>query len=351
MHFILDTGVKTTILTENFLKQFLGLTDLKPVRIRGLGEGDVIRAEMAQNTNMQIPGLVGKGINMIIMPEGLISYSGMFGKPVYGIIGYEIFGQFVVEINYQEKFVRLHDPFRYKPRKKDRQRTVPIELRKSKPYVTASMIDHQGAEIEAKWLIDTGASHAISLFDPQLTPPSPSVNAFLGMGLSGHVYGKIGRAPSFKIGDHNFQNVIAGYPDSESLNLLPTEQDWYGNIGAEIISRFNIIFDYRNRIIYLRRNSQFRKKFDYNSTGLEIVSSGSRFELFSITYVAPESPAEKAGVQVNDIILSLNGMPVNGLDINDMYSSLRKRSGGVVTLKIKRGNKTFKKRFKLEEEI
>ena len=111
MNFILDTGVRTTMLTETMVAGFLNLDTLSTVKVRGLGEGDPIEAALARNVSISLPGVEGSGINLIVLPEGVISYSGLFGKPVYGIIGYEIFRQFVVEINYTQKFVKQQQSF------------------------------------------------------------------------------------------------------------------------------------------------------------------------------------------------------------------------------------------------
>lgn len=353
MTFILDTGVKTTILTETVLLNFLSLDTLQPVRLRGLGEGDFIEGLLARNVSMRMPGVVGAGINMVVLPEDLISYSSLFGRSVHGIIGYEIFGQFVVEINYQHKYLVLHDPFQYKPpRNKRRYETLPITIKRFKPFVQAKLEDGSGNVIDREWLIDTGASHSISLYDPNLPLPQPSIDAFLGMGLSGNVYGKIGRAPRFSLGQFQFDDIIAGYPRAEAL-YIPEEDllQWYGNIGSEVISRFNVVFDYAHNRLILRKNASYKEPFYYNVSGLEIMTEGAGFDDFVISYVRPNSPAERAGIKIDDEIIALNGISVTGLGISDIYQSLRKRAGKRVSLRIKRGDQLMKVRFAIDAQI
>ncbi|MEM7299358.1 MAG: PDZ domain-containing protein, partial [Bacteroidota bacterium] len=350
MNFILDTGVRTTILTESIVAGFLELDSIQKVKVRGLGVGDPIDAIMAQNVAMMLPGgVVGKGINMLVLPEDMISYSGMFGKPVYGIIGYEIFGQFVVEINYHQKYIKLHNPFSYKQKRKMKE--IPIEIANYKPYMKATIVDFRGEAINQRWLLDTGASNAITLFDEDLPVPDNSINAFLGRGLSGNVYGKLGRAPSFEFGEFVFQDVIAGYPDSASLNMLPKEVKWYGNIGSEILSRFTVVFNYHRGRMFVKKNPAYRQEFEYNVSGLEVISSGEEYDTFIISYVRPDSPADQAGLKVNDEIVAMNGFSLESVDITDVYGTLSKRSGRFLNLKIKRGKETLKARFKLLSEI
>jgi len=352
MNFILDTGVRTTILTEPLVTSFLSLDSIENVRVRGLGEGSAIDAVLARNVSISMPGVVGKGINIIILPQGLISYSEMFGKPVFGIIGYEVFGQFVVEINYQQKYVKLYNPFEFKARGKWKRNRLPITIKRGKPYIQARLVDHEGEAIESEWLIDTGASQAVALFHDELEIPDRTIETLLGKGLSGDVFGKLGRVQAFQLGKHQFRDVIAGFPDPSSLNMIAgTEGQWYGNLGAEIMSRFNVIFDYTHGYLYLVKNNKYKKPFTYNISGIEVMAKGNQFQSFIISYVRPNSPAAEAGIQINDEILALNGLPITNLNIGDMYLNLNKRIGKRVSLKVRRGDLTLKKRFELVSEL
>lgn len=349
MNFILDTGVRSTILTEPFLSQFLHLDSVTRVKVRGLGEGEDLEALLARDVSINFAGVKGKRLNLLVLPEDVISYSGMFGRPVYGIIGHDIFSQFVVEINYSRKYIALHDPITYKPKKKaDR---IPINIRSGKPYVEATMTDFRGVEIDGQWLLDTGSSNSLSLYDNSLPIPDPSIPAFLGKGLSGNVFGRMGRANEFNLGSFEFTDVITGYPDSSSLNIQITDSLWYGNIGSEILSRFHVTFDYFRGYVYLKRSSGYRLPFDYNVSGIEIISEGDLFNKFVITYVRPGSPADEADIRPGDEVVSLNGLNVGSMDISTVYGSILKKNGKRMVMRIKRGDEIIRKRFELIPEI
>ena len=57
------------------------------------------------------------------------------------------------------------------------------------------------------------------------------------------------------------------------------------------------------------------------------------------------TPAEKAGLKANDIILYVDGKSVNGLDISKVAELVRGPENTVVTLKIKRGNYLLTKKI------
>ncbi len=352
LNFILDTGIRTTLLTEPLLANILSLDSMRTIKVRGLGEGEPLDAKLAQDVSISLPGGVeGRGLNMLVLPQGLVSYSQMFGKPVYGIIGYELFHQFAVEINYRRKYVRLWDPFRL-PNRLERWEVMPITLKRGKPYIEASLVDQDGQHWKNQWLIDTGASMAISLFEDDIDLPQPSIEAFLGAGLSGNVYGKLGRSDTFQIGPFVMEDVITGFPNPEALSLdTQSEEAWYGNIGAEVISRFRVFFDYPHRRVYLKGTKDLDREFEYNVSGLELLSLGRNFDVFIISYVRPNSPAARAGLQVNDELIGLNGLALDGLGIEEVYGSISRRVGKMLYLKVKRGDKVLKKKFRLVSEL
>ena len=59
----------------------------------------------------------------------------------------------------------------------------------------------------------------------------------------------------------------------------------------------------------------------------------STYDRFVISYVRPDSPADQAGILVGDQIISINGIDVEGSKIDQLYGTLLKRRGRILTLK------------------
>jgi hypothetical protein len=288
-------------------------------------------------------------MQMVILPEGAASYSGMFGRPIAGIIGYDFFKNFVVEIHYGQKYLKLHRPEDYKPRRNDA--VFPITLMNKKPYVLARIQAHDGSEVYTQWLIDTGASQALAIYHEAIPIPNKTLNAFIGRGLSGDMFGKIGRVDRFKIGDYVFEDVITGYPDSSSIRWVMRGDSTYANLGAEILSRFRVTVDYTHHKLYLRKNSRFKNPFLYNTAGLEAIAKSPNYDRFEIVYVRPGSPAEKAGIQIGDLLLSVNGVETSSLDLGEVHVLINREPGRIVRLKLLREDQKIKKVFRIEGEI
>ena len=350
MNFILDTGVRTTILTEPVIANFLEIDSTETISVRGLGEGNAIEASLARNVSMDLPGIIGRGINMVILPQGLVSYSELFGKPVYGIIGFELFRSFVVEIDYNKKFAKFSSPFKYKPKKSWDK--VPIQIRRGKPYVMAQFLSPDGEKMNTSWLIDTGSSQALSLFYEDMSSPDPSIYTLLGQGLNGSIYGKLARIERFSLGSYKFSSVVSAFPDPEALGLRGEEKlRWYGNIGSDILSRFRFIINYQRGQMYIKKGSKFRKPFEYNLSGVEVIAKGVTFSDFMVSYVRPNSPAARSGLQEGDEILRINGIEADELEIGELYGMINKKAGRRVSLVVKRQTKSFRCNFVLEQEI
>ena len=116
LNFILDTGVRYPIITELPFVNKLNLNFLQPINVRGLGEGEQLTAYRSVNNTITLDGLAAydQEINMVINENFQISH--ILGIPVHGLIGFNLFKDYVVKIDYSEHKITLIKPeyFTYK---------------------------------------------------------------------------------------------------------------------------------------------------------------------------------------------------------------------------------------------
>ena len=68
-------------------------------------------------------------------------------------------------------------------------------------------------------------------------------------------------------------------------------------------------------------------------------------QLPEIIHVYPNTPAYKAGIKVGDYIVAVDGVPVMGLEREDIYGSIVGVPDTPVSLSIRRGNSFFAKKM------
>jgi len=358
LKFILDTGVSHTMITSLDGAPGISFNFAREIELFGLGSGREVKAYHSFGNVLEMPGVQGFNQNVIILKEEFDYLSQGLGTQVHGLLGHDVFDSFVVEIDYKNQKLTLFDPhfFRTKRREKILKKSTAIDLEivRRKPFITALVIDEYDQSINAKLLVDSGASHAISLFkssDKRLAVPDNSIYTFIGVGLSGDIYGHIGRTKRFSIGDYKFKRPLVTYPDEESVNISSYDNNRSGSIGADILKRFDVVFDYHGKEMLLRTNSSYKNDFKYNLSGIDVTTPMPDFPIFEIVKVRKGSPAWIAGLEVGDQIVTINGVETSEFKLSNIIQMLQSRNGRKLTVGIRRQDQLLSAKFTLEDPI
>lgn len=352
LNFILDTGVRHPIITELPFINKLNLNYMMPVQIKGLGEDVELTAYRSGNNTMKINGLTASNqeVQMIIDENFQISH--MLGIPVHGLIGFNLFKDYIVNINYSNEKIILYKPEYYKYRDRKRDIILPLYLDDNKPYVLTDILTDDSTKVPVKLMVDTGASDAVWLSeksDDRIRYPEKHIEAFLGRGLSGDLYGIKGRIEGIWVGPLILSKPIVAFPNSEIIDQLITTNNRNGTLGAEILRRFNVTVDYRNSRLTLRPTSKIKDDFNYNMSGMEITNPMPGFPVYTITDIRDNSPAYYAGLQENDQILSINRNSHRSLELNDINLLLQSRENRKIKLTVLRNGEEIKTSFQLKK--
>jgi membrane-associated protease RseP (regulator of RpoE activity) len=216
---------------------------------------------------------------------------------------------------------------------------------------------NDSTSIDAKMLVDSGASHGIYLqtnSDPRIIVPEKNVPSIIGRGIGGVITGRIARIKELDMAQFNLPDVIASFPDPNTyIDTLIMSNSIFrnGSIGGEVLSRFTVTFNFPKERMYLKKNSEFKKDFYFNLSGLTVRAKGSRLKNFEVSDVRVNSAAYKAGVKKGDRILGVNGMQAMDLDLNLINTYLNNKPGKKITLQIERAGEKQKIQFRLENMI
>ncbi|HPI80251.1 MAG TPA: retropepsin-like aspartic protease, partial [Cyclobacteriaceae bacterium] len=135
LKFILDTGVRTTVLTQKTYSDILGLAYSKEIFISGPGGEKLVDAFVTDNVTLDLPGVHGEGHSMLVLEKDYLELRNYLGTEVHGILGYELFSRFIVRMDYHKKRIVLLTPERF--RKKRRYQTMEVKVQDTKPFIMA----------------------------------------------------------------------------------------------------------------------------------------------------------------------------------------------------------------------
>ena len=385
LSFLVDTGVKSTVLLTVNEEDTLLLNSAERIFLRGLGGEELIKAYQSSKNEFSIGQTESKDLNVFVVYDEEINFSPRLGIPVHGIIGYDLFKDFVVEINYPRKFIRLHNPEKFRKKLK-RYTEIPLKFFQNKPYIQVDL-EIEGRESKATLLIDNGLSDALWLFpdSEKIHVPQNNFPDYLGRGLLGDVIRVRSSVESLTIGNERLENVSSSFPDSLSVEGLKTYHARNGSIGAEVLRRFHVYFDYGSQKLFLRGNKWRKQKFNHNLSGIvlehtgykivesyeEVVRSVSskeesrneiilepslykKFELkpaFAIAGLRENSPALRVGLEIGDEVLKINGRDAWKLDLDDFTSLFSSKVGRKIKMEVNRNGKLLQFEFRLQDPL
>ncbi|MDO1501403.1 aspartyl protease family protein [Winogradskyella maritima] len=387
LSFVLDTGVSKPILFNIVNTDSLKIKQVETIFLQGLGSEGSIEALRSKRNLLRFGPAINVNQDVFVVFDNTINFTPRLGVPVHGIIGYDIFKDFVVEVNYGGRYIRLYKSEKFKSKNADRWRTLPINLYKRKPYLNAEVkIDSTYKSV--KLLIDSGGSDALWLFKNEASGLTYRDDMFfedyLGKGLSGPVYGQRSRLNEFKLADYQIKNVNVAFPDSSSLNVARMYRERSGSIAGNLLKRFNFIFDYRNKTIQFKKNKNFKAPFYYNNAGVVLEQHGTRLvkqqiaskvidsygneresgnnaiELstrysfvlkpsFEIVDLRDNSNAKRAGLMLGDVITEINNNKTHRMTLQQVNSYFYDRLGKSISIRVERDGQSKLFRFKLDD--
>lgn len=358
LRFILDTGAEYTILTQKEIAVLFGLNSVRTYNVFGSDMKTQMTAHLVQNVSMNIGSLMGSALSMLVLEEDYWKFEALTGVDIHGIIGADILRQFVMKINYDKETITFYESAHFNTLEKEyaNQMALPLTLNRNKPYIDLDLLlPQEDKHLDTHLLVDTGAGIPLLLYTnthPDLHEPENVVKSEIGLGLGGHLEGYIGRMKEVNLGDYQLNEVLTNFQDlSEVHKQAANKANKHGIIGNVLLSRFNVTIDYFNQKMYFEPNRNYKHEFEYDKSGLSVVASGNDQRLYTVVYVAPDSPADLAGVQKGDIITSFNYFPTSLFSIDQITDKLKKKEGKSIRLKIDRAGEQHKVEFKLKKLI
>ncbi len=389
LNFILDSGVGATLLFNLYPKDSVMLHNKEKVRLQGLGSEESVEAVLSKGNLFTFGNIRGYNQSLYLILDDSFDLSSKLGITIHGIIGYEILKDFVVDINYGTKRINFYNPETYKHKICKKCETFELDFFKLKPYINVGIKLESVSDniIPVKLLIDSGGSDALWLFEnshPDILPPKKFFNDFLGEGLSGAVHGKRAYIESLKIGKFELKRPTVSFPDSSSISYARQFEDRNGSLGAAVLKRFNVTFDYKNKKISIKKGSLFKEPFRYNMSGIELVYNGKqlvREQNYSTTGITDgkanekntvildynykytfkpsykihnlrvDSPGYNAGLMAGDIVIKINGRFAYEMELDEIIGKFFEKENTKISLVVERNGKDYEYHFFLKDML
>ncbi len=348
---ILDSGIDGVIITDTVLVKYFEPYCLRSFKLTAPGTDIKLNACITPLMKLDIARLNPLLTNIVLLKDDVIPLESFIGAKVHGLIGMDKFRELMVTINYDNHTLKFNRPKHYVLSSKDE--VIPLSIYRGRPYMTAR-VELDNNEIRDLWLmIDSGANHPLLMETDSADSYRPlrSLNTTIGRGLGGPIPGAFVRSGWLLLGNSRLDNIITSI-SAEYISGNPTIRNYrHGTLGSGALSRFEVTFDYSNSRLILRRGAKFNTPFEYNMSGIIFESISTGFNLFRVSQVIGNSPAQEAGVMPGDILMSINGKAAFNLNLGELNGLISRKPGTTVVMVLSRNGESLTFRIKLERLI
>lgn len=298
---LLDSGAGMTVL-DTAMAAKLGRESKGAMPAQGVG--GTTTAGLVEGVTIELGDL--KLGPVVAATLDLSAIGRRMGRDMPVILGKEVFQDLIVDLDYPNQRIRFLDPatFRYDGAG---HRLEVLPANDGHKLVKLAI---EGLP-EATVMLDTGQGNALTLFqrytdDNRLLDGRRQSKA-VGGGVGGTMEIVLARVAKVTIAGYEMADIPTSFHRNDVGGAFDTAK-LAGNLGAGILGRFRVIFDYPHDCLWLEPGKDFAAPQSRDRTGLQPHPEGAELV---VDYIAPGSPAEAAGWKKGERITALDGVAVD----------------------------------------
>jgi hypothetical protein len=263
--------------------------------------------------------------------------------PIAGLVGAELLRCFPTTFNYQKRILTFYTPGTVPPEPRNAQ-TLRLYFSSGHPFIQVAVDDAPGI-----FGIDTGDDSTTTIFGAfyrqhKFPVEQPTLSASQGGG-GGMGAAQVTRIGSLGFGSWKLETPVVTLNFAEEGAFSP--DSIAGNLGSEVLKNFVFTLDYEHRKGYFVQSSEFGTPIVYIRSGMALKHASDGKVL--VERVNPDMPAEKAGIRVGDVVLSLNGKTPNNTLPSVFDKVLSEKADTEIDVRYARNGKEMNARFRLVE--
>ncbi|MBK8165003.1 MAG: aspartyl protease family protein [bacterium] len=298
---VLDSGAGITVL-DRATSDRLGLVATGAVPAQGVG--GTTTAGIVEGITLEIGGLRLGPVTAATLD--LADIGRRLGRPMPVILGKEVFQALVVDVDYPNARLRFLDPDRFAGDGTGHRLEV-IPGGDGHRHVKMAI---EGLP-EAVFALDTGQGGALTVFrryaDEHGLLEGRPTSRTKGGGVGGMIEMSTATLRSVTLAGFELRDVPTAFHRDDVGGAFDTAK-LAGNLGAGILNRFRVTFDYAHDCLWLEPGRDFAEPMARDRLGLDVWRDG---DTLVVEFVAPGSPAATAGWQAGERISALDGAPVS----------------------------------------
>lgn len=242
VNLILDTGCRNLVLFGKKFKRKFGMSGDRPVTFSGLGKGEPVAGGLSIGNTVSIYAVLGRQIPVVIVNDNKLfsDYDN-----VDGVIGYEIFFKFEIELNARAKTVTFRPaamaeaPAGFV--------SVPLRIVDSRPVLESMLTLDRGRTNSLELMVDTGSSLGLLVKTTNISGfRYQGKEEVIGIGLNGPVSGLQTTSRRLVLSGLAFEYVPTGIISSS----------WHNNasIGMKLLKDYVVVLNYCKGYAGFKRN-------------------------------------------------------------------------------------------------
>lgn len=316
--FVFDTGASSTVL-DSAAAQRLGIVANHTQSATGASGQKTYQFAVAQKIWLDKESALDP-INFILVDMERLQQ--LNGLPFSGVIGKDLLDRYAVHIDFEQKRLQLYKNGQdFKPKGYEKL-AFEFGNQIGIPQFTVKLGLQNGESYEGRVFMDSGAGLSLLINtkfkeEKQLQEKVGKVLVSQSTGLSHQSSALQARVKSLSFGSFEFDDFcISLSSDRGGVNAF---QGYLGILGIDVLKRFHIFLDYRNKALYLKPNQAYDEAFETPRSGLRLIK---KEEKVFIESVSPGTPAAELGLEAGDQIVEIDDY--RGSDLEEFRVKLRK---------------------------